>query len=100
MELSGDDLAITSLPPILDLTAAGPLAAEFLAHRGTPLMVDGSGVERLGAQCLQVLLAARTAWAADGHAFSIESPSEAFTETLVALGAADFLSQATEETPA
>lgn len=91
------DLAIASLPAILDLTAAGPLAAEFLAHRGTPLMVDGSGVERMGAQCLQVLLAARNAWAADGHAFSIESPSETLTETVAAVGAADLLFPSTEE---
>ena len=94
------DLAITALPAVLDLTAAAPLAAEFMAHRGTPLMVDGSGVERLGAQCLQVLLAARMAWAADGHAFSIESPSGALAETLAGLGAADFLFPSTEETSA
>ncbi len=97
MEQASHDLAIAALPPVMDLTAAGPLATEFLSHRGTPLMVDGSAVERLGAQCLQVLLAARNAWAADGHAFSIESPSAALAETLAAMGAADLLSQSTEE---
>ncbi len=100
MEQPSDDLAIASLPPVLDLTAAGPLAAEFLAHRGTPMMVDGSGVERMGAQCLQVLLAARNAWAADGNAFSIESPSGPFAETVTALGAADLLTPSSEESRA
>ncbi len=100
MAQPGNDLAVTALPPVLDLTAAAPLAAEFMAHRGTPLMVDGSGVERLGAQCLQVLLAARNAWVADGHAFSIETPSEALAETLAGLGATDLLSHLAEEIPA
>ncbi len=100
MEQAGSDLAITALPPVMDLTAAAPLAAEFMAHRGTPLMIDGSAVERLGAQCLQVLLAARNAWAADGQGFSIESPSDALAETLAALGAADLLPPSSEETPA
>ena len=100
MEPPSSDLAITALPSVLDLTAAAPLAAEFMAHRGTPLMVDGSGVERLGAQCLQVLLAARNAWVADGRAFSIESPSDALSDTLARLGAADLLSNTTEEMPA
>ena len=97
MEHPSSDLAIASLASVLDLTAAGPLAAEFLTHRGTPLMVDGSGVERLGAQCLQVLLCARNAWVAEGQAFSIESPSEAFIEAVAAMGASEFLLSAAEE---
>ena len=44
--------------PCLDLSAAGPLAASLLRRRGSPLALDGSAVERLGGQCLQVLLAA------------------------------------------
>lgn len=91
------DIAIASLPAILDLTAAGPLTAELLGHRGISLMVDGSGVERVGAQCMQVLLAARATWIADGQAFSIDSPSQALTDTAAAIGAADLLFPATEE---
>ena len=97
MGQTSGDLAIASLPAILDLTAAGPLTAELLAQRGTPLMVDGSAVERVGAQCLQVLLAARRTWAADGHAFSIESPSDALVETAAAIGAADLMFPLIEE---
>ena len=100
MDQPSSDLAITTLPAVLDLTAAGPLAAEFLAHRGTPMMVDGSAVERVGAQCLQVLLAAHAAWNAEGQAFSIEAPSAAFTEGLAVMGAADLLLQSSEENPA
>jgi chemotaxis protein CheX len=99
MEQSSD-VGITALPPVLDLTAAGPLASELLARRGAPLMIDGSAVQRVGAQCVQVLLAAKNAWVADGQYFSVEAPSEALTETLAALGAADLVFQSTEENPA
>jgi anti-anti-sigma regulatory factor len=47
------------LADCLDLTAAAPLKAQLLAARGTPLSLDASAVRRIGAQCLQVLLAAR-----------------------------------------
>jgi chemotaxis protein CheX len=80
------------LVPVLDLRAAAPLAAELLGRRGKPVVVDASGVERLGGQCLQVLLAGRATWRADGHAFQIADPSAAFSDALVALGAADLVS--------
>ncbi len=98
MEPSSGHLVIASLPPVLDLNAAGPLAAELLMRRGAPLVIDGSAVERLGAQCLQVLLAGRATWAADGHSFSVEAPSDVFAATLAALGAADLVFQPIEET--
>ncbi len=85
------------LCPALDLTAAAPLAAELLQHRGAPLAVDGSAVERLGGQCLQVLLAARATWQADGHEFQVVAPSPALVETLGLLGAASLLSPPAEE---
>ena len=98
MKQSSSDWAVTTLPPALHLTAAAPLAASLTAYRGISLMIDGSAVERLGAQCLQVLLAARNAWAADGHSFSIASPSVALAEALAIFGAADLLTLSGEET--
>jgi chemotaxis protein CheX len=77
---------------VLDLRAAAPLAAELLGRRGKSVVVDGSAVERLGGQCLQVLLAGRATWRADGHAFQIVDPSAAFSDALAALGAADLVS--------
>ena len=79
--------AVVHLPAILDLNAAGPLAHEFGSARGRSLQVDASAVRRLGAQCLQVLVAARDAWQSDGQAFSIVSPTEEFTAGLAVLGA-------------
>lgn len=79
--------AVLRLGQVLDLNAAGPLAHEFLALRGRSVEVDASAVERLGAQCLQVLLSARRTWDADGAEFSLVSPSDEFTSTLALLGA-------------
>jgi chemotaxis protein CheX len=68
------------LPDSLDMTAAAPLAAELKALRGQDLRLDASGVRRLGGQCLQVLIAARDAWAADAKAFEVAEPSAEFTD--------------------
>ncbi len=80
------------LPPVLDLRAAAPLAADLLGRRGKPLVIDAAAVERMGGLCLQVLLSARNTWAADGQAFRIQAASTAFTDSLGALGAADLAS--------
>ena len=80
-------MAALALPETLDLKAAGPLKSAFLAHRGEPLEIEAGQVRRLGGLCLQILLAARKAWADDGKAFSITGPSEAFVETTRLFGA-------------
>ncbi len=74
------------LPPVLDLIAAPLLLESLTGHRGQTLTLDAGNVQRLGAQCLQVLLAARAAWAADGQALALENPSDEFTATLALLG--------------
>jgi chemotaxis protein CheX len=80
-------VATVRLAQVLDLNAAGPLAHELIALRGRDLEVDASAVERLGAQCLQVLLSARATWDADGAAFAVVAPSDEFTFTAALLGA-------------
>jgi len=69
-----------TLPGELDIKAAAPLAAGLVAARGANLVLDASGVERVGAQCLQVLLSAAATWSADGQELAIESPSPAFAD--------------------
>ncbi|GLR66135.1 hypothetical protein GCM10010909_08140 [Acidocella aquatica] len=80
--------ATLALPPILDLTAAAALLEEFLTQRGQPLRVNAGDVQRLGGQCLQVLLAARAAWAADEQALHLDDCSEEFLAALDLLGVA------------
>jgi chemotaxis protein CheX len=79
--------AVLRLNQVLDLNAAAPLANEFVTLLGRDVEVDASGVERLGAQCLQVLLSARATWGSDGSAFALVAPSSEFTATLALLGA-------------
>jgi chemotaxis protein CheX len=87
MEKPEESSAVLRLGQVLDLNAAGPLASELLALRGRDIDVDASAVQRLGAQCLQVLLSARATWDADGAAFAVVSASDEFTATLALLGA-------------
>lgn len=74
------------LDPVLDIKAAEPLKAAFLAVRGQPVAIDASPVERLGGLCLQVLISARKTWEADGQPLRLADASTAFIEQLVAFG--------------
>jgi chemotaxis protein CheX len=80
------------LSETLDLAAADGLKSALLERRGTALALDASDVRRLGGLCLQVLLAAKATWDADGEAFDIADPSEAFLEAVRLSGAAGRLS--------
>ena len=77
---------VLELPEILDLRAAAPLTAEFLAHRGRPLGVDASRVVRVGGLCLQVLLSAAITWKIDKKPFEFVNPSTEFSTGLALLG--------------
>ena len=74
------------LPEALDLQAAPSLAQAFLDRRGRDLQVDGADVQRLGGQCLQVLLAAQAAWTADTRRLRIVNPSPGLLSALTLLG--------------
>jgi chemotaxis protein CheX len=89
-----------TLPETLDLTAAAPLRSEILSRRGQPLDLDGSAVQRLGGLCLQVLLAARSAWTDDGHTLRFVAPSPALKEAFTIMGADLAMASCFEETSA
>ncbi len=75
-----------TLPRTLTLAEATPLASVLKENAGAPLSVDASSVDHLGAQCLQVLLAAAQSWRAAGHPLTLTHSSAAFTEGLTRLG--------------
>jgi chemotaxis protein CheX len=77
---------VIELPENLDQPAAAPLAEAFLKRVGEPLAIDASRVNRLGASCLQVLLAAARAWKSEGDALTLQDPSVRFLEDLNLLG--------------
>ncbi len=70
------------LDPVLDTAAAAPLRERLLVslQLRRPVALDGSGVERLGLACLQVLASARAVAEGSGLGFSIADPSPAFSD--------------------
>lgn len=74
------------LPPVLDLVAASGLLENILERRGQNLLLNGAAVQRLGGQCLQVLLAARATWAADEQVLRLQNLSEDFIASLELMG--------------
>jgi chemotaxis protein CheX len=77
------------LPEALDMRAAQPLRDQLAAARGASAELDGSGVRRLGALGLQVLLAAERQWRADGHELRLVDPSPDLRAGLKLLGVAE-----------
>ena len=82
--------AVMRLPEIIDVEGANQLAADLLARCGQPLTLDASNVRRLGGLGLQVLLAARKTWAAEGVALRVIDPSTVFADALDLFGAPAF----------
>lgn len=77
---------VLTLDSMLDVTHAATLAGALLGQRGKDIVVDASDVQHLGAQCGQLLVAARRTWAADGHVVRFAKASAAFVENIRLLG--------------
>jgi chemotaxis protein CheX len=93
--LSADTMTapnVVILDETLDLNAASELARTFAGLRGAPVTIDPSHVGRVGAQCIQVLIAASKTWKADGIYFAVTPGSEPFNEGLDLLGLHSFFS--------
>lgn len=84
--LEAPNLHSLRLAASLDLAAAPQLHESLLKFRGRDAEIDAGGVERAGAQCFQILLAAAAAWMADGTRFRIVTPSAAFGDAARLLG--------------
>jgi chemotaxis protein CheX len=74
------------LAPVLDLNEASALHGKLMDLRGSALSVDASAVERVGVQCVQVLMAGVKAWEEDGKSFTFATASDAFGKTLQLIG--------------
>ena len=83
----------------LDLTAAAPLAKELLGMRGSDVIIDASGVERVGAQVLQVLASAMETWRSDLQQIEIENPSKPFLDALQTMGLISLVQYNTKAQP-
>ncbi|MGE0742202.1 MAG: STAS domain-containing protein [Hyphomonadaceae bacterium] len=82
------------LPATLDFRTAAPLRDALLERRGHPLRLDADEVERIGGQCIQVLVAAQQTWAHDGVAFSLHAPSDEMRRSLGYVGLQSFFTEA------
>lgn len=89
--MSSTDAApkILKLPEVLDLNAASRLHEQVLAHKGEDIDIDATDVSRVGAQCVQVLLAAAVSWRAEDQRLKVNQASDAFIKTLQLLGISD-----------
>lgn len=79
-------IEIIELQKVLDLLAAPVLLESFVQKRGAAMLVDAEQVQRLGAQCLQILLSAKKAWEVEGFSFGLSNPSTAFIDALGLMG--------------
>ncbi|MEM1429508.1 MAG: STAS domain-containing protein [Pseudomonadota bacterium] len=80
------DVESYALPAKLDLSAAGALARDLLARRGTALTLDASGVTHIGTPGLQVLLSACKTWEADAAQLTLTNFSASLAEQLAPMG--------------
>jgi chemotaxis protein CheX len=74
------------LPDCLDADAAPALKDTFLQKRGAPISVDAGQVRRLGAQSLQILIAAARTWQTDNQPYRLTNPSAEFLDTMALAG--------------
>jgi chemotaxis protein CheX len=75
-----------SLGKVLDLNEATALHGKLMAMRGNNLSIDASGVERAGALCVQVLIAAAKSWEEEKHSFAFSKMSDALARTMQLIG--------------
>ncbi|HTO32777.1 MAG TPA: STAS domain-containing protein [Pararhizobium sp.] len=75
-----------SLAPVLDLNEANALHGKLMGLRGNAIVIDASSVERIGALCVQVLMAGAKSWEEDKQSFTFAKVSDAFTKTTQLIG--------------
>ena len=86
MAVNNTSAETLKLAKVLDLNEASNLHGTLTSMRGKNIAIDASGVERLGVQCVQVLLAAAYAWEKDNKHLVIDKVSDAFSKTMQLIG--------------
>lgn len=76
-----------ALPARLDGANVGDVFADMSRLRGSDLVLDAADLERLGGLGLQLLLSARSTWAADGRSLSLANVTDALRDAFAAMGA-------------
>ncbi|MCJ8506381.1 STAS domain-containing protein [Rhizobium lemnae] len=86
MAVNNKSAETLKLAKVLDLNEASNLHGTLISLRGKDVAIDASGVERVGVQCVQVLLAAANAWERDSKSLVIDKVSDAFRKTMQLIG--------------
>lgn len=86
MAVNNTSAETLKLAKVLDLNEASNLHGTLTSMRGKNIAIDASGVERVGVQCVQVLLAAARAWEKDNKNLAIDKVSDAFSKTMQLIG--------------
>ncbi|MAQ85588.1 STAS domain-containing protein [Psychromarinibacter halotolerans] len=81
-----EELTVLKVPAKLKGAEAQGLKAMLAERRGRPVALDFGQVTQVGAQCLQVLLAANRVWQAEGTAFEIKNMSAEVRDGLLLCG--------------
>ena len=76
-----------TLPAALDFDVAATLSRTLNNCRGEDVVIDASYVQKLGAQCFQVLHAAAQTWKADNRLFTLVNSPARLLEELSGNGA-------------
>lgn len=74
------------LPGRLDSTTLAGVLSSLLDRRGADLDLDGSMVDRVGGQGLQLLISAFRTWASDGRVLQLTDPSSSLVTAAERLG--------------
>ncbi|MFC0202386.1 STAS domain-containing protein [Paracoccus rhizosphaerae] len=93
-----DHMHALPLPETFDRKAVALFAQTLIDHRGKDAVLDAASVSRIGVPAVELLVAARKQWLADGRSLQVRNPSAAFLATLDDFGASLDLLQA--EAPA
>ncbi len=75
-----------ALAEVLDLNEATALHGKLMALRGKDVELDASGVKRMGAQCVQVILSAKKLWDEDKKTLKVGDASDSFKATMQLIG--------------
>ncbi|MFC3072523.1 STAS domain-containing protein [Shinella pollutisoli] len=75
-----------SLAAVLDLNEASALHRQLMGMKGSNVVIDASAVERVGALCVQVLMAGAKTWEEDKLSFTFARVSDAFMKTMQLIG--------------
>ncbi|MEL6570645.1 MAG: STAS domain-containing protein [Pseudomonadota bacterium] len=80
-----------ALPDDPRANACGAFFDTLKSHRGKPIVIDASAVDRFDTLVAQVMVLGKRSWAADDLSFTLANPSETVTDALTRLGLADEL---------